>query len=182
MNKIQLPTEFDPYRDSTDLPIELLAIKEEKWTQIAHEVIGENSESRKKGLTDLKSRCTDLKLPFLNDEKLSDEEKSTLESKFWLMVLRAGGMDPERAHQVLMNYIGIINQHPEYFAASKPPTKLDPVFQQKVLLKIYRVDIVQCPLLISISVLFTPDIVLGDKKRICRSRKSFSHPLKDYQM
>ena len=134
MNKIQLPTEFDPYRDSTDLPIELLAIKEEKWTQIAHEVIGENSESRKKGLTDLKSRCTDLKLPFLNDEKLSDEEKSTLESKFWLMVLRAGGMDPEKAHQVLMNYIGIINQHPEYFAASKPPTKLDPFFQQKVFL------------------------------------------------
>ena len=75
-----------------------------------------------------------LKLPFLNDEKLSDKEKSDLESKFWLMVLRAGGMDPQRAYQVLMNYIGIINNHPEYFAASKPPTKLDPVFQQKVFL------------------------------------------------
>ena len=73
-----------------------------------------------------------LTLPFLKDNKLSDEEKTDLENKFWLMVLRAGAMDSENAFQVLINYIGIINNHPEYFAASKPPTKLDSVFQQKV--------------------------------------------------
>ena len=69
----------------------------------------------------------------MKDEKLSDEEKNKLESKFWLMVLRAGGMDPEKAFEVLMNFIRIMNQYPDYFAASKPPTKLDRVFQQKVL-------------------------------------------------
>ena len=63
---------------------------------------------------------------------MSDEEKNDFESKFWLMVLRAGGMDPQRAFEVLMNFIRIMNQYPEYFAASKPPTKLDCVFQQKV--------------------------------------------------
>ena len=48
------------------------------------------------------------------------------------MVLRAGGMDPEKGFEVLMNFIRITNNYPDYFAASKPPTKLDCVFQQKV--------------------------------------------------
>ena len=33
-SNVQLPIEFDPYKDSSDLPIELLAIKQEKWPQI----------------------------------------------------------------------------------------------------------------------------------------------------
>ena len=79
-----------------------------------------------------KGNTINLKLPFLKDEKLSEEEKNDLESKFWLMVLRAGGMDPEKGFEVLMNFIRITNNYPDYFAASKPPTKLDCVFQQKV--------------------------------------------------
>ena len=53
-SKVQLPIEFDPYRDSSDLTIELLAIKEEKWSQIAEEVIGENTDTRKLGIDALK--------------------------------------------------------------------------------------------------------------------------------
>ena len=53
-SKVQLPIEFDPYRDSSDLPIELLAVKEEKWLQIAQEVIGENPDTRKLGIDALK--------------------------------------------------------------------------------------------------------------------------------
>ena len=45
-----------------------------------------------------------LTLPFLKDNKLSGEEKTDLENKFWLMVLRAGAMDSEISYQVLMNY------------------------------------------------------------------------------
>ena len=54
MHKVQLPIELDPYREYSDLPIELLTVKEEKWSQIAQEVIGENAEARKSGIDLLK--------------------------------------------------------------------------------------------------------------------------------
>ena len=74
---------------------------------------------------------------------MSEEEKNELESKFWLMVLRAGGMDPEKGFEVLMNFIRITNNYPDYFAASKPPTKLDCVFQQKVFLYINAITMLR---------------------------------------
>ena len=41
-------------RKNSDLGIELLAVKEEKWLQIAQEVIGENADTRKSGVHLLK--------------------------------------------------------------------------------------------------------------------------------
>ena len=68
----------------------------------------------------------------MEESTLGTEEKLTLEDRFWLMVLRAGSMDPEQAFQVLINYLTIMNTYPHYFASSRPPTKVDLTFQQKV--------------------------------------------------
>jgi hypothetical protein len=70
-------------------------------------------------------------LPFL-EEEISDNEKNYIEEKFWLQVLRAGGMEVEAAFKVLTNYLNIMRNHPEYFVLANPPVKMDKVFQRQV--------------------------------------------------
>lgn len=130
---ITFETSFEPFKGYIDQPLEL--IEDPRWTRLAKQVLNETPEKRAHGILTLKKLCQDanLQLPFSADEKGGD-----LEHKFWLMVLRAGGMDPAQAFKVLQNYLNILLNHPQYFASSKPPTKMDFIFQQQVNFKSIR--------------------------------------------
>ncbi len=77
-----------------------------------------------------KAAEANLQLTFFDD--LDEADRGQAEEKFWLMVLRAGGMDPAAAFKVLKNYLSLRNAYPQYFAASAPPRKLKPVYEEQV--------------------------------------------------
>ena len=52
--------------------------------------------------------------------------------RFWLMVLRSGGMDPYEAYKVLKNYLRMIKEDSQYFNASYSTSKLEFVFGQQI--------------------------------------------------
>lgn len=117
-----IPIEFEPFKNYVDISLENQ--KNEKWSILAKEILNETEETRENALKSLKEKAKDIKLPPLSQEKLDN---------FWLLVLRAGGMDPDQACKVFKEYILIMKNYPQYFAASKPPTKMDFIFQQQVI-------------------------------------------------
>ena len=130
--KTRFPIELDQFKDYRYVTIE--DIKDENWRTLAEELMGETEENRIEGIRTLKKLAEneDLVLPFLQDEKISFKDKVILEHRFWMMVLRSGGMNPEDGLKVLKNCLSMMKDYPQYFASSNPPTKLDYVFQQKV--------------------------------------------------
>ena len=130
--KTRFPIELDLFKDYRYVTIE--HIKDENWRTLAEELMDETEESRIEGIRTLKKLAVseDLVLPFLQDEKISLKDKVILEHRFWMMVLRSGGMNPEEGLKVLKNCFSMMKDYPQYFASSNPPTKLDYVFQQKV--------------------------------------------------
>ena len=111
--KTRFPNEVDPFKKYQDVTIENL--KDEKWRTLAEELLGETKEGRQQGLQTLKELALqeNLVLPFLQDEILSDEEKECLEQHFWLMFLRSGEMNPEKALKVLKNYLSMMKDRPQ---------------------------------------------------------------------
>ena len=130
--KTRFPIELDQFKDYRYVTIE--HIKDENWRTLAEELMDETEESRIEGIRTLKKLAVseDLVLPFLQDEKISLKDKVILEHRFWMMVLRSGGMNPEEGLKVLKNCFSMMKDYPQYFASANPPTKLDYVFQQKV--------------------------------------------------
>jgi len=130
--KTRFPIELDQFKDYRYITIE--DIKDENWRTLAEELMGETEENRIEGIRTLKKLAMDekLELPFLQDEKISFKDKVILEHRFWMMVLRSGGMNPEDGLKVLKNCLSMMKDYPQYFASSNPPTKLDYVFQQKI--------------------------------------------------
>ena len=133
--KTRFEIEFEPFKNYKDVDIEHMNREtDEPWHSLAKELMGETSEKRDYGLKMIKEKAQKdgLIFPFLMDDKLSETSKEALERRFWLMVLRSGEMDPDEAYKVLKNYLNMLKEHPDYFAASHPPTKLDFTFQQQV--------------------------------------------------
>ena len=130
--KTRFPIVLDAFKDYQYVTIE--SIKDENWRILADEIMGETEEKRIKGIKSLKMLAKDenLVLPFLQDEKISWKEKVILEHRFWMMVLRSGGMNPEDGLKVLKNCLSMMTDNPQYFAASNPPVRLDYVFQQQI--------------------------------------------------
>lgn len=103
----------------------------DRWRSLAVEIFGETPEKRASGIAGLKRKAQEQKieLPFLADNPETAQE---LEDKFWLMVLRSGGMNVEAAFKVLTNFLTMLRTYPQYFASSNPPHKLDFVYQEQV--------------------------------------------------
>ena len=105
--KNRFPNEVDPFKNYQDVTIENL---KDEWRTLAEELLGETKKGRQQGLQTLKALALkeNLVLPFLQDKTLNDEEKECLEQHFWLMFLRSGEMNPEKALKVLKNYLSMM--------------------------------------------------------------------------
>ena len=125
---------FEPFKAYKDPDVAIEDIEDKKWMEVAQALLGETNQVRDENLQILKAKAEKigLVLPFLAEEGLTEEQKLYLEQRFWIMVLRAGAMDAEKAFEVLMKYLKIMHTFPQYFASSKPPTKMDYIYQQQV--------------------------------------------------
>ena len=133
--KTRFEIENEPFKNYKDVDIEHMTSEtDEPWHTLAKELMGETPEKREHSLKVIKEKAQKdgLIFPFLMDNKLNESNKEALKRRFWLMVLRSGEMDPDEAYKVLKNYLRMLKEHPEYFSASHPPTKLDFTFQQQV--------------------------------------------------
>ena len=112
--KTRFPIELDQFKDYRYITIE--NIKDENWRTLAEELMGETEENRIEGIKTLKKLAVteDLMLPFLQDEKISFKDKVILEHRFWMMVLRSGGMNPEDGLKVLKNCLSMMKDYPQY--------------------------------------------------------------------
>lgn len=134
------PIELEPFKNYIDVPIELIG--DDRWRQLAEVNFGETDQKRRDGIEALKSlvQKTTLKLQLTDHENVSDEEKEHETYKFWLKVLRSGGMDVDIAFTVLNNYVSMMESHRQYFDKSCPPKRIDPVYKFQIHTMLERRD------------------------------------------
>ena len=105
-----------------DIVNEEQEVLESVWIERAHDILGEDPESRDELIEELK-------------ELVESEENLVVpnEDKFYLMFLRGGMMSPKNSFAIMENYFRLRKDYPKYFRSSTELALMEQnVFSQKI--------------------------------------------------